>query len=388
LFMLDKETYPGFHFAFSYLPYNRLIFEQLGVLDRIEAGGFTRKWGAQFIMGNGSKSLALTFRQGRFTREPMALQVERATFDHILLQHARESGADVCEGWTVTSASVRSDTAEVCAIAPNGEKRTFEGSFVVDASGRGNLTGNQEGVREIHPHHKKLAIFGHFAGVVLDQGDAGGDTVIIRFENKWFWLIPLRPGKVSIGCVLDQGEFARTKQTPEQVFETAWRSSDPLRQRMEGARLIGSLQVTSDFSYHNRRLVGPRLVRVGDAAGFMDPIFSAGVFLAMRSGQMAAELIAQALAEGSDGSARLGRYEKKLNRAMRLYWKMVEGFYTTPFIEVFLEPRHRFDLPAAVTAVLAGEIEGGWSIRWRLSLFFAVVRLQAWWPLVPRLKFN
>jgi FADH2-dependent halogenase len=272
--------------------------------------------------------------------------------------------------------------------APGEPKSTCRAAFVVDASGRGNLTGNEEGLRCIHRRHRKLAIFGHFSGVEVDQGEKAGDTVIVRLANQWFWLIPLNPGKVSVGCVLDQADFAESKAKPEEMFERLWRSSPPLVQRMRGARLVGSMHVTSDFSYYNRRLVGPRLVRVGDAAGFMDPIFSAGVYLAMHSGQMAADLIIASLHQGDDGRARLRCYEKKMNRAMRLYWKMVEGFYTTPFMEVFLQPRHRLDLPAAVTAILAGELEGGWRLRWRLGLFFAVVRMQSCWAMVPRLSFR
>ena len=148
------------------------------------------------------------------------------------------------------------------------------------------------------------------------------------------------------------------------------------------------LQTTSDFSYYNRRLVGPRLIRVGDAAGFMDPIFSAGVFLAMHSGRLAAKLIVDALEAGNDGRRSLRAYEKRMWRSMQLYWHLVEGFYTKPFMEVFMEPRHRLDLPAAVTAILAGELEGGWRLWWRLRVFFLITRLQVRWALLPRISFE
>src|SRR2546423_2807424 len=120
----------------------------------------------------------------------------------------------------------------------------------------------------------------------------------------------------------------------------------------------------------------------------MDPIFSAGVYLACHSGQLAAEVVADSLAAGDDGARRLKRYEKRVNRAMKYYWEMVEGFYTQPFIELFLEPREKYDLPAAIVAVLAGELEGGWKMWWRRKIFFALVKLQDWWPLVPRIVFG
>src|SRR2546427_833004 len=161
-----------------------------------------------------------------------------------------------------------------------------------------------------------------------------------------------------------------------------------MRARISQARLVTPIQTTSDFSYYNQRLVGPRLLRVGDAAGFMDPIFSAGVYLAMYSGKLAAQLVCEALAAGDDGRRRLGCYERRVNHAMSLYWEMVEGYYTRPFIDLFMQPKNKFNLPSAVTALLAGELEGGWAVRWRMRLFFLLVKLQARWPLVPHVSFE
>jgi flavin-dependent dehydrogenase len=151
---------------------------------------------------------------------------------------------------------------------------------------------------------------------------------------------------------------------------------------------LGPLQTTSDFSYSNRRLVGPRLARVGDAAGFMDPIFSAGVFLAMWSGFLAAELMQEGLEQGTDARSLLGSYERRVRRAMRFYWHMIEAYYTQPFMELFLQPREWLDLPGAVNDVLAGNLEPRWSIRWRLQVFYTLVRIQKYWPVVPRLCFD
>ncbi len=386
--VLEKELFPRFHIGESLLPYNQSLFAEMGVLPKLEAAGFVRKFGAQFHLGSGAKALHLIFRNGRFTRHAGAFQVERAAFDHLLLRHARESGADVREGWTVGRFEGDTDRVTVEATGPDGTRRSFRGAFLIDASGRGNLTGNQEGLREMHPRLKKLAVFGHFKGVALDAGEPGGDTVIVRLENKWFWLIPLAAGKVSVGVVMDKDEFAASDGTPAALFTRLWQTSPPLRARMKDAGLLGGMHVTSDFSYRNRRLVGPRLLRVGDAAGFMDPIFSSGVFLAMHSGKLAAQAVRRALADGHDGVALLRRYERTVVRAMNVYWEMVEGFYTTPFIELFLEPRHRYSLPAAVTAILAGELEGGWKLRWRMRLFHWLVKLQARRALVPRISFG
>lgn len=386
--VLEKEHFPRFHIGESLLPYNHQLFREMGVLPALESAGFVRKLGAQFHLGNGAKCTGFVFRQGKFTREPEAIQVERATFDHLLLKHARSSGAETREGWTVGKFTSGPDGVVVEARNDEGQIECFHGSFLIDASGRGNLTGNQEGLRVMHPRLKKLAVFGHFTGVKLDEGDRGGDTVIVRLDNKWFWIIPISKEKVSVGCVMDAEEFARLKLPPAEIFDQIWQSSPVMRERMSGARLVGVIQATSDFSYRNRRLVGSRLLRVGDAAGFMDPIFSSGVFLAMFSGKLAAEVVRDSLNAKNDGKRLMKAYEKRVYAAMQFYWEMVESFYTTPFMEVFLEPREKFDLPAVVNALLAGELEGGWKMRWRLRLFFLIVKLQSRWPLVPRISFS
>ena len=158
-------------------------------------------------------------------------------------------------------------------------------------------------------------------------------------------------------------------------------------ERMEAVQLVGKIQTTSDFSYHNRSFVGPRLIRVGDAAGFMDPIFSAGVYLAMYTARLASQVVVASLASQDDGAQRLAKYQVRVYRAMKFYWHMAESFYTTPFMEVFLAPNERFRLVATVNAALAGELDGGWHMRWRMRLFFWIVRLQQRWPIVPRISF-
>jgi FADH2-dependent halogenase len=388
--VLEKERFPRFHIGESLLPYNRKLFEEMGVLPELEAAGFPAKLGAQFHIGNASKSLKLTFRNGCFTRETSAFQVERSKFDHILLKHSAQSGAEVREGCTVTGFAVEPGEVRVETKTQDGRAETIHGSFLVDASGRGNFTGNHERLRIIHQDLKKLAVFGHFEGVKHDEGPKRGDTVIVRLQNKWFWIIPISQTVTSIGCVMDQAEFAEAKEIPAQLFERFWRSSAAMRDRMSEAKLLNNIQTTSDFSYYNQRLASPRLLRVGDAAGFMDPIFSAGVYLAMYSGKLAAEAVLASLRRGDDGRGGgcLKKYEKQVFRAMRYYWDMVDAFYTQPFIELFMEPRKRFKVPDAIVAILAGELDGGWTMELRRKVFFALVKIHARWPLVPPVSFS
>lgn len=386
--VLEKEHFPRFHIGESLLPYNRGIFEEMGVLPELEAAGFPKKFGAQFHLGNGRKGIKLVFRSGAFTREPQAFQVERSKFDHILLKHAATTGAEIREGWTVSGFSTDANGVIVEARDGSGKTESLRAKYLLDASGRSNLTGNQQGLRVIHPSLKKLAVFGHFTGVRVDAGEKAGDTVIIRLKDKWFWLIPLSSEKVSVGCVMDQDEFVAAKKSPVEIFTESWQSSRAMCELMQKAEIVGAIQVTSDFSYYNRRLIGERLLRIGDAAGFMDPVFSAGVYLAMYSGKLAAQVVLETLTAGDSGARRFAKYEKRVFKSMKFYWEMVEQFYTTPFMEVFLEPREKFQLASAVNAALAGEVEGGWGMRWRMRLFFWIVKLQAKHPLVPRISFE
>ncbi len=386
--VLEKAIFPRFHIGESLLPYNHEIFEEMGVLAELQSACLVKKTGAQFHIGNGSKSIALVFRNGKYTRQTEAFQVERATFDHILLKHAEKLGAEVRQGWTVSKFTSEADLVSIDAMDANGTAHTFQGRYLIDASGRGNLTGNQEGLREFHPRLRKLAFFGHFSGVKMDTGEKFGDTVIVRLKDKWFWIIPLSAEKISVGCVMDKEEFVAKKKPAAEFFSEIWQNSPVLNERMKNAKLLGEIITTTDFSYRNKRLVSDRLFRVGDAAGFMDPIFSSGVFIAMYSGRLAAKTVIELLSGKANAGRLLKTYEKRVNRAMDFYWEMVEGFYTTPFMELFMHPREKWNLPSAVVGVLAGELEGGWKISWRMRLFFWMARLQGKRPFAPRLSFD
>lgn len=386
--VLEKEFFPRFHIGESLLPCNMPIFEQMGVMPALKEACFPPKYGAQFELCNSSVCTRFVFREGRFNSAPQAIQVERALLDHILMKNARAQGADVREGWTVTRYENEPDGVKIEARDPEGRMHEFRGSYLIDATGRGNLTGNQENIREIHPRWKKLAVFGHFENVALDPGEARTDTIIVRLENKWFWIIPISSAKTSVGIVFDKDEFTKSPGTPAEIFQRWVENTPAVKKRMAEARLAGNFQTTADFSYHNRRLVGERLLRVGDAAGFMDPIFSAGVYLASWSGKLAAETVLRCLEKGKPIPRLLARYEKRVWSGLHFYWRVVESYYTTPFMEIFLRPGNHLDLPSAVNAVLAGELEPRWALKWRLEYFFLLVKLQRHFRIVPPIWFT
>jgi Dehydrogenases (flavoproteins) len=182
------------------------------------------------------------------------------------------------EGWSVQRFTTDAGGVNVEARSPDNQVHNFRASFLIDASGRGNLTGNLEGLRVIHPKHKKLAVFGHFANVGLPPVKERTDTIIVRLPNKWFWIIPLSAEKTSVGLVIDKDEFNRSEGTPEQIFHRWVEASSTVKERMAGARLVNTIQTTSDFSYYNRRLVGDRLAARGRRRGLHGPDFLGGSF--------------------------------------------------------------------------------------------------------------
>jgi flavin-dependent dehydrogenase len=384
--VLEKEKFPRFHIGESLLPYNRPIFEELGVWSKIQAAGFMVKRGAQFWMGDGSRHNRLDFSEGCFTKYPESLQVERAKFDEILLRHAEELGAEVREEAVVTEHRIESDHVTVTYRDTAGAVHEVRGAFLMDASGLGNFTGNREQVREYYPGHKKLCIFGHYAGVQMTEGKEKGDILIIRRENSWFWMIPLADDKVSVGLVLDLADFKAMKQEPQAVFDAVVASTRAVQERMTQARAITQGHVLSDFSYKNRTLVSERVVRVGDAAGFIDPVFSSGVMLAMHTGQEGAQVVHAALTAGKAMTAGMQRYERETHRKVRRFWEFIEKFYTLHFAQVFFQPSNKFRVLCAINSVLAGRLNITFGIWLRLRFFFTLVALQKRFPVTERIE--
>jgi FADH2-dependent halogenase len=374
--LLEKEKFPRFHIGESLLPYNRPIFDELGVWEKIQAAGFMTKRGAQFWMGDGSMHTRLNFSRGSFTEFPEAIQVERSKFDDILLRHAEELGAEVREETLVTGHEVEKDRVTLRVKAKDGSEQEVTASFLVDASGLNNFTANREKLREYYPGHKKIAIFGHYSGVLMTEGEEKGDILIVRRKNSWFWMIPLADDKVSVGLVLDLNDFKELKQEPLAVFEDAVTSTAAVRDRMMNAKPINQGHVLSDFSYTNKKLVSDRVVRVGDAAGFIDPIFSSGVMLAMHSAQKGAQAVHEALASGRTMTSAMKSYEKATNKHVGRFWQFIEKFYTKHFAQLFFQPNNRFRVVCAINCVLAGCPEMTFATWWRLKFFFGLVWLQ------------
>ncbi len=385
--VLEREHFPRFHIGESLLPYNRELFEEIGVWDQIASAGFMVKRAAQFSTGHGEPRARLVFGNGIFTEHPEAFQVERSRFDEILLRHASTSGAEVREGATVLGHQINDDGVTVRYRTDDGADLEAHARFLLDASGLTALTGTREGIKRVQKDHRKVAVFGHYSGVVMPDCDEEGDIILVVRANSWCWMIPLSKDKVSVGIVLDRAEFADSAK-PAALFDQIVRETPELWRRMSVARAESPVHVINDYSFRMDRMVSPRLVRIGDAAGFMDPIFSSGVMLAMQTGRDGAHCVIDALARGEALTEKMRGYEKDTRVAMRRFWDFIERYYTRHFIDLFLQPSPFLQMTSAINAVLAGRPDMPWRIRWRLFVFFGFVWLQKHVPIVRRVRWR
>jgi flavin-dependent dehydrogenase len=263
--------------------------------------------------------------------------------------------------------------------------RTVKARYLIDCSGRNSLVGSHLKLRQPYKTLQKFSVFAHFEDVPLRDREELNLTRLIRGKDFWFWMIAVTETRVSIGVVTDTTVFRALKKSPEEALEHFIEKSPEMRERMQGARRVSQVHSISDYSYRNSRFTGDSWMLAGDAAGFIDPIFSTGVFLAILSGEQCADAL-HAVLENPGKKARLFRdYEKNLSRVMRKYLRFVEAWYRPEFIEVFTNPVEHLNLVGAVNASLAGDIGRSFALWWRMEVFYLVLFLQRHVALVPRL---
>jgi flavin-dependent dehydrogenase len=378
--VFEREKFPRFHIGESLLPFSMKTFTRLGLHEKFLRAGFIKKFGGEFFSACSSEGTKFYFKDAYRSQTDHSYQVTRADFDKVLLDHAAESGAEVHELTGVKSVEFANEHVDL-TIA-NG--KSIRARYVIDASGRNSVLGTKFNIKKTYEHLKKLSIFAHYDGVWRPEGIDATLTVLIRGIDRWFWIIPLTAERTSIGVVLDSETFRSSKQTPEDFLEQALLEQPVIMQRMRDARRVSQVHVAADFSYRSTQLYGDRWLLAGDAAGFLDPIFSSGVFLAVFSGELAADALHEVLDQPRKAKRLFPRYEKRVNRAMDVYLRFVNAWYTKEFIEIFSAPRPVLNLPPAVNAVLGGNIGNEFAIKWRMWVFYFLVWLQRHYPIVPR----
>ncbi len=370
--LVERERFPRFQIGESLLPYNNDLLDRLGVIPKLEGGEFFPKYGAEFVTGDGEVSYIFRFDRNLPEQYHRTFQVKRADFDLLLLRNAAAQGVEVREETAVTA--VRLDDAERATVELAGGE-TLEARFVIDASGHGSIVGQRHGGKSEIESLKKVAFFAHFRNVPRPEGRNAGNTIIVVLRDSWFWLIPITAELMSVGLVVDRDHFVKCGLQPEALLERTICETPYMAERMNNAERVTPIYSRKDFSYAMKRMVGPNYALVGDAAGFIDPIFSTGVFMAMKGADVAAKAIEHRLRSGS--MRLLRKYERSVNGALHRYFRFISNFYRREFLEVFMQPQDKFGLLKAIVGVLAGNIfNKSIADRIRLELFFTLIRIQ------------
>ena len=373
--VLEREKFPRFHIGESLLPLTQELFDRLGLTPLLKEKKYVPKYGAQFVSNDGSVERAFDFVQGGLGDDTIAYEVEREDFDELLLRHAQKLGAEVREGVTVLDVQ-GSDPCRLRVRSAAGEE-TVEARWTIDASGQGSLLAKQHGLRVQHPEHAKLAVFTRYRNAVLRPGRQRGNIDIVLGKDGWFWLIPLRDDVLSVGFVASTAAWKTSGLSAEDLYRRGVESSPYVTSRLQGSTRLDNTWTASNYSYQSSRLAGDGFVLVGDAAEFLDPIFSTGVLLAMRSGERAAELLAAAIRKGKPLTpAVFAGYEKVFRTWTRNHFDMVDAYYEPGFAPVFLTPKNSLGVVRAVIGLLAGESEPSWINRLRLRYFYWICRLN------------
>ena len=394
--VLERDKFPRFHIGESLLPFSMETFTRLGIQEKLRAG-FVEKFGGEIAEAGGEKAAKFYFKDGFGSRTDRSYQVTRSKFDKMLLDHAAELGAEVREETMVENVDFDQDGATlflrrdaVLRVLGRAEARPSENIralYVIDASGRNSVIGNKFKLKKSYQHLQKLSLFAHYEGLEREEGIDGTLTRMVRTLQSWFWIIPLENDRTSIGIVLEAADFKGSGLSAEEFFERAIAEQPLVRNRIGAGRRVSQVYTAADFSYRSERLAGDRWLLAGDAAGFIDPVFSSGVFLAVLAGEQAADVLHEVLDHPKRARRLFRHYERLVNRAMDVYLRFVESWYGgKEFIEVFLTPTELFQIPPAVNAVLGGNIGNRFAIRWRMELFYLIVRLQKRWTLCPRLS--
>ncbi|MCP3962730.1 MAG: NAD(P)/FAD-dependent oxidoreductase [bacterium] len=356
---LERRPEPAFKVGESLIPATYDTLERLGLIDQLRASHFPKKYSVQFFSGNGKASSPFYFSETDPSERSQTWQVLRSEFDALMLANAERHGACVRQGAAVKEVLLDGDRAlGVRADLGDGEIREIRSRVVMDATGQRAMLARKLGLVRHDENLRMAAIFTHYEGGLRDPGIDEGATLIIQTEgNKaWFWYIPMPEDRVSVGLVGPIDHVIKGRGgDPQATFDAEIQHCPGLLPRLENARQAIDVKVLNDFSYLTERAAGDGWVLVGDAFGFLDPMYSSGILLAFRSAEMAAEATIAALAADDPSAERLGAFEPRLREGMASFRQLVYAFYTPGFnFARFLRrhPEHRL----AIVDILVGDV--------------------------------
>ena len=345
---MERDAEPTFKIGESLIPATYWTFKRLGMLNRLRKSHFPQKYSVQFYSRTGKASAPFYFFETNPHESSVTWQVLRSEFDQMLLDNATENGVDVLRGVGVRKVIFEGEKAIGVVIQNRGNSEvstsdknteTVYGTVIVDSTGQSSLIGRQLKLNSVEPNLKKASLFTHYEGGHRDSGIDEGATLILHTEEKdsWFWSIPLPYNRTSVGVVgeldylLQNRRDSDGKLNAQKIFDEEMDRCQPLKQRLEGAKQLFPIQTTKDFSYRASKIAGEHWVLIGDAFGFLDPVYSTGLFLALQSGEMAADTIIEAFRDDDFSETKLGEFGQKFVDGMEAFRKLVYAFYTKDF---------------------------------------------------------
>lgn len=373
--LLEKAHHPRFHIGESLLPMNLPILEKLGVLDQVDAIGI-KKYAAEF---NSTDTLLAqdTFYFAKATNpgHPFAYQVRRSEFDEILFKNCQQKGAITIEGMTVIGTDLKDSVKKIHAQDEQGKRHEFSARYLIDASGRDTVLAQQLNSKHKNPKHKMAAIYGHFNNVERRTGKDAGNISIYWFKHGWIWLIPLKDGITSIGCVC-WPDYLKSRTMPLAEFLQQTLELIPeVRERIRHAQLEGKAQATGNYSYQSNTMSGDGFLLIGDAYAFVDPVFSSGVYLAMQSATKGADLVDQLLEKNTLHKHLTSQFESSVAEEINAFCWFIYRFNSPALHKLLMSSDEAAQHPikqklkSAVISVLAGDAYNNTKIRLPLRAF-------------------
>jgi flavin-dependent dehydrogenase len=353
--VLEKDAHPRFHIGESLLPANAALFDALGVREEVERLGL-RKYGVEFVSPAHRHRGGIQFGDAWDKTMPYAWQVRRDVFDQMLFRHAARRGATMLEHHRVRHVAFDDDAATV-TVEADGLPQTWRARYVIDASGRDTLLANQFDSKRRNPRHNSAALFGHFRNARRNAGQAEGNITIIWFQHGWFWVIPLADGSTSVGAVC-WPYYLKTRNKPLlEFFRDTLAMSPGLTRRLKNAELIDDrVHATGNYSYLTTHCAGPRYALLGDAYAFIDPVFSSGVYLAMKSAFAVVPLVEATLDRPAEAARQRRQFERVVQHGPREFSWFIYRVTNPVMRELFMNPANPLRVKEALISLLAGDI--------------------------------
>ena len=331
--LLEREKFPRFHIGESLIPQTYWVLKRLNMLDKMKGSHFIKKYSVQFVGSSGRLSEPFYFVDHKPHESSQTWQVRRSEFDQMMLENAIEHGVDVQQGVRVLEVLFEGDRAVGVRVQDEngGNERIERADVIVDASGQSALIMGKLGIRDWDPMLKKAAVWTYWEGAWRDTGHDEGATVVLQIQGKagWFWYIPLHENIVSVGAVADFEYLFKDRENKEfeAIYNEELEKCPAVKQRISIGKQVAPFRAAKEYSYRSRQAAGDGWVLVGDALGFLDPLYSSGVLLALKSGQLAADAVCEGLAKGDTSGKQLGAWDTEYFRGMDRMRSLVCAYY-------------------------------------------------------------